>query len=187
MPAAKQVIAIEIDDCKISELTADTGASPTYATAIDVPNIVSMQVQPQLRSATLEGDAVVDSVYSKVTHATGSIQFRSVPMDVLGVMLGASVTQSGTTPNQTTVLAIGENAKGKFFKLQGRAVNVEGIDATAAAGLKAVVYKAKLTGTPQITFNEGFADLTAEYTAVRTRSDRKLFDITVEETQTVIS
>lgn len=185
MPIAKQLVAIEIDDAKISELTADTGGAPTYAAAVDVPNVVEVSVQPQLKTATLDGDAQVTAVFSKVTHLTGSMKFKSVPMDVLTTLYGGTLTTTGTTPNQTQVLALGANAFPKYFKLQGRSAQVEGLDA-AAAGLRLSVYKCKLTGNPTFSMSGDYINLQADFTAVRTNSDQKLVDWTVEETKTAL-
>lgn len=186
MPMAKQLTAIEIDDCKISELTADAGGAPTYATAIKVPNTVDLTVTPQLKTATNEGDAMVTGVYSKVTHVTGTVKFNSVPLDILTTLTGGTLTASGTTPNQTQILAIGAGSLPKCFKIQGRAVGVEGIDA-AAAGLRVTVYKARLTGNPNISLNGNYVTFDCAFTAVRTMSDAKLLDITGEETKTVLA
>lgn len=186
MPSANQMVAIEIDDATIAKLTADTTGSPTYATTINVPNIVELTVEAVLKTATLEGDSAVTAVFSKVTHATGTIRFRSVPLDVLEVLIGATLTASGVTPNMQQLLAIAANSKPNYFKLQGRSTQTEGLDAVAT-GLRTVVYKAKLTGNPRINFNGDYVMIESNFTAVRTNSDGKLIDVIGEETQTVLA
>lgn len=186
MAGAKQVIAIEIDDCKIAKMTADVSSAPTYDTAIDVPKIGELTAEIQLKTATLEGDAEVSHVYSKATHVTGSIRFRSLPLDAFQVMTGASLTASGTTPNQIQTLSLGNGAKGSYFKIVGRSAEAEGLDATAT-GLKVTIWKAKLTGAVRYSLTGEYVNMESSYTAVRTNSDKKLMDIVTEETQTTIS
>lgn len=186
MPGPVQLTAIEIDDAKVAKLLTDVSSAPTYDTAIDVPNVVELVYELQLKNAILEGDAAVKGVFSKATHATGNLRCRAIPLNILQFMVGATLTASGTTPNQIQTLSIGGNAKGSYFKIVGRAAEAEGLDATGT-GLKATVWKAKLTGTLRFALNGEYAMIESGFTAVRTNSDDKLIDIVGEETQTTIS
>ncbi len=186
MPAAKQAVSIELDDAKIALLTADTTTAPTYSASVDVPNAVELNFQLQMKTATLEGDAVVDAVYSKVTHATGTIRFRAVALDLDANVLGGTVTQTGTTPNQVTTLDILGSSMAAYFKVEGRAAWVEGIDGVAA-GDRLTVWKAKVTTGPTTTRSGDFVITEYGFTAVRARSNNKLVSKILEETKTALT
>lgn len=179
---ATAVAYIEIDDCKIAELLTDSGAGPTYGEPIDIPSIMELTAQLQIRSVLREGDAKVSGVYTKVTHATGNLSANAVPLEALSVMVGGTLTDEGTSPDAVKKLRVGGNAKGKYFKIEGRAVQVDGIDGVAA-GARIVIYKARLTGSPTLGFNDQWANISAEFTAVATNSDDTILEFIVEETQ----
>lgn len=179
---ANAVAYIEIDDCKIAELISDTGTEPTYGEPIDIPSIMELTAQLQIRSVLREGDAKISGVYTKVTHATGNLRANSVPLDALAVMVGGNIADEGTSPDAKKRLKVGGNAKGKYFKIMGRAVQVDGIDGVAA-GAQIVIYKARLTGSPTLGFNNEWANISAEFTAVATNSNDMILEFIVEETQ----
>lgn len=187
MPAAKQAIYIEFDQAMIYGLTADVTTDPTYSAGIDIPNAVEMTADLIGKSSLLEGDASVDAIFTKFTHMTGTIKFRSVPLDVLALVTGGTTTSSGTTPAQTTEFVVSENALAKYFKLAGRAANVEGIDGIAT-GMKVEIFKCKANGNVRIvSLNAEWASFDLPFAAVRSRANRKIMRKVIEETQTAVS
>lgn len=186
MPAATRAASIDIDDAKIALLTADLSSAPTYAASVDVPNVVELNFQFQMKTALLEGDSVVDAVYSKITHATGTISFRAAALDLDANLLGGTMTQTGTTPNQITTLDILGSSLAQYFKVEGRATHVEGIDGVAT-GDRVTVWKAKVTTGPTTTRSGDFVITEYGFTAVRARSNNKLVSKVLEETKTALT
>lgn len=187
MPAAKQAVYIEFDDAKIYALTADSASEPTYAAGIDIKNVVDMNAELVGRSATLEGDGGVDAIHTKFTHMTGTISFRSVPLDVYAIVTGGTVTQTGTTPNQTTEFSVSDGALAGYFKLAGRAAYVEGVDGVAE-GMMTEVLKCKVNGNVRvISLTNEWASFDLPFAAVRTRANGKMMRTVLQETQAALS
>lgn len=187
MPAAKQAVYIEFDDAMIYELQADTSSAPTYATGIDIPNVVELTGELVGRQSLLEGDATVDAHFAKFTHLTGTLRFRSVPLDVYAIITGGTVAQSGTTPDQITEFTISENSMPKSFKIAGRAAYVEGIDGVAS-GMRIEIYKCKANGNVRVvSLTQEWASFDVPFLAVRARSSKKIMKKVLEETQTALT
>jgi hypothetical protein len=183
---ANQVAFIEIDQVTIEELTAGTdvvGGTPAYGPPVRVPDIMELTTNIVIKSTLREGDAKVKGVFAKVTHATGNVKANSVPVDALAIMVGGTVTPTGATPNQVRTWKVTGNAKGKYFRIKGRAVNVEGIDGIAA-GAMVVLPKVKITGNLPLGMAQDYANINTEFTAVATESDDTVLDFVIEETQT---
>jgi hypothetical protein len=187
MPAAKQALLIDIDDCKIYPLSTDSsGSAPTYGAAIDIPNIVELTYNDETQSALAKGDAAVKGASLKTTHGKGKAKMTGLPLDVLQAMLGGTVTTAGTTPNQTATWSVSGGAFASYFKLAGRAAVAEGIDATAS-GAQIIIYKAKLASAPSITFGgSDYATLEFDFVAVQPNGTAGIRDIIIQETKAAL-
>lgn len=93
MAAAHSTTLYDVADAKLYPLSSDSGASPTYGTAVDVPGIYAVSIDPQVVVASLKGDGGrVIAHKGKVDRVTMSLTYGKLDLDVLAVLLGSTVT-----------------------------------------------------------------------------------------------
>ncbi|MCR4398934.1 MAG: phage tail protein [Firmicutes bacterium] len=180
LPTASKILLLK--DCRIAALTDDSGAEPTYGTSVDLPGIQTLELTPEMDVKTLEGDGEILDVYSKVRLVGFTWNSAKIPLDALAVLLGGTVTESGTTPNQKAVYSLGDENP-QWFKIEGQAVYVE----DGLGDVHVTLYKCKCTGGAAFSLGTDFAVLKATGQAIRAASNRKLLDVTFNETETPLS
>lgn len=121
MPIQRFTQVYGIQDAKIAPLTSDPASgSPTYGALIDVPGIKSMEISGDVEVKTLRGDNTKLASNSALTNVQVSVTHAKVSLDVLKAILGGTVTDSGTTPAQSTRWDLGgADATFPAFKLEG--------------------------------------------------------------------
>lgn len=143
MPITHSSVVFDVNDCKVYPLLTDVaGASPTYGAGVDVPGIASVTVNPNIVSAELKGDARVIAVRGRTDRLSFSGTYGKLSGDVMGIILGTSVTDSGTTPNQLATFRLKSPASLPYFKIEFQILDVE----EGIGDLRVVLYKCKLTG-----------------------------------------
>lgn len=187
MATAKQFRAVEVDDAKVYEMTADTGAAPTYASGIDIPAIVELGITEVTATKEWEGDAVVYGAHSKTVKITFDLRCNAVPLDVLAIWSGSTVASAGTTPNQTNTLPLLATDLAKYWKITGRWLGVEGHDDSSGKGLQVSLLKCKMTGGIKYALNGDVASVSGSGTAYATLSTKKMREFVGQETQTTVS
>ena len=107
MPLSHVTKVFAVKDCKVSKITADpAGGTTTYGTSIDVPGIKKVTIEGDVEIKQLRGDNSLLDQDAVLTHVTGTLNNAKLSLDVIAMMLGQTVTDSGTTPNQKAVLDI---------------------------------------------------------------------------------
>jgi len=102
MAADKSTITFDVADCKVYPLTADTGSSLTYGSAIDVPGIQEVTVEANFVTAEIKGDGgKVLAKKGKVDRLNFSATYSELSLDVLATIFGGSVTASGTGSSES--------------------------------------------------------------------------------------
>lgn len=187
MPTAKQFRAVEIDDAKVYEMTADTGAAPTYASGIDIPAMVELSVTEVTGTKEWEGDSVVYGSHSKVLKVTFDLKCNAVPLDVIAIWTGSTLASAGTTPNQTNTLPVLSTDLAKYWKITGRWLGVEGHDDATGKGLQLSLLKCKMTGGLKYAMNGDVASVSGSGTAYATLSSKKIREFVGQETQGTVS
>lgn len=98
MPAAHSTTLYDVADCKLYPLLSDSGASPSYGAAIDVPGIYAASIDPQVVVASLKGDGGrVIAHKGKVDRVTMSLTYGRLDLDVLAAILGSTVTDPSSS------------------------------------------------------------------------------------------
>jgi hypothetical protein len=94
MPAATSTLVYDVEDFKVYPVLTDaTGASPTFDTAVDVPGISQVTLDPNIVSAELKGDGgKVIGFKSRADRYTLSATYGKLSLDVLEVILGQAST-----------------------------------------------------------------------------------------------
>ncbi len=109
-----------LEDAKV----AANNLNGTFGTAVDVPSVQLLGIKYNTVNASLEGDGGITSVVSKAISATMTIRFGSVNLQTLEVITGATLSESGTTPNRVHRMKFtGENMP--WFAVCGKTTAAE--------------------------------------------------------------
>jgi hypothetical protein len=97
----QESIIFSVHDMKVYELTAlgDADTDPTYGTAVDVPGVNEVGLDPEISNAILRGDGRVIDSRSSLDQLTLSFQYAKLSPAVLAVIDGGTV-QTGTGPSE---------------------------------------------------------------------------------------
>ena len=102
MAANKSTITFDVHDCKVYAVTADTDATLTYGSAVDVPGIQEVSLEPNFVTAEIKGDGgKVLAKKGKIDRLNFSATYSEMSLDVLSVIFGGSVTAAGTGSSET--------------------------------------------------------------------------------------
>lgn len=124
-------------DLKIYERTAST---PTYGTGIDVPCVSKVSFDIEVTNAVLEGDDVKCSTHSIPESVKVNFESGGLPINVYDLLMGSTLTDSGTGSGAITLLDIAVADVRPYFAFIAQAYGSEGGD-TLLVG-----YKAKMMG-----------------------------------------
>lgn len=170
-------------DAKISPLTADTAATLTYGTAYDVPGIQSISFNPDFLDKELRGDDMILDQYTKLESISGTVKHAKVSFSVLDTIMGGTVSDSGSTPNEKrTYELLGTDTLG-YWKIEGQ-VAYKGGESTGG-DFHITFHKAKITKFQQEYTSEDYAQISFDFKAIATTYNSKIF--TAEENETAVS
>lgn len=179
-----------VDDAKVAKITSDpVGGSTVYAASVDVPGIKSVDLTINVTEKELRGDNKsldTDVVYAR---ATGTFNYAKNLHDLHAVLLGATKTDAGTTPNQTSTLGLlGANRPGKF-KFEAKTPTGGADPSGLTTGDEhLVLYKCIITGFGGFGFAEEDYDLfSVPFTSYARLSDDKWIDDVLNETTVAIT
>lgn len=186
MPLSHISKRFAVDDAAVSKLTADpTGGTATYATKVDVPGIKSVTIGIDVNQKELRGDNKGLDVDVSYARATGTFNYAKNSHDLHAVLLGATVTDSGTTPAQVATLALAGSHRPNYFKFEGR-TPVGGVD-TLTGDEHLVLYKCKITGFGGFGFaEEDYETFSVPFVALARLADDKWIDDVLNETAAAI-
>lgn len=175
-----------VKDAKISLMTADpAGGTATYGSAKDVPGIKTVGIAGSLKSAELHGDHTLmdtDEVLEKITF---TFSHAKQNIDNLAIILGGTVSDSGTTPNQIAKWALlGTDSLFNYFKLEAQCYSVD----TIGGDGHLVLWKCKISSFPGLGMAEDdYQTFTVEGYALPRNADAKWIDFLVNESAVAIS
>lgn len=143
MPVAHETVVFDVHDCKVYALLTDAaGASPTYGVAVDVPGIAEVSMDPNIVTAELKGDARVIAKKGRTDRINFSGTYSKLDIDVLQIIMGGSVSDSGVTPAEIARYRLSSPAPLPYFKI---VFGIEDVD-EGIGDLTVIIYKAQLTG-----------------------------------------
>lgn len=181
-----KIKVMELTDVKIYEMTADSGVGPTYGTGISVPGAVKVGIKPEMATTELEGDGSLLDVFSKMKAAEVSLEAAYLNMDVLAILSGVTVTQSGTTPDQVASYEVDKDSRPKWFKIEGRWM----YPGLGLGSVNFTLYKCKATDPGAIEVNDAngdFGSMVVAAKAVPTESTGKIYLVAANETAAALS
>jgi len=135
---------VGVDDCKIYPVTADTTASYTCGTVIELTGIKTVKFDPNIESQELTGDNIIMDSWSKVIGGTFELTFAKCDLSSMALALGAQIVAAGTTPNQTQTLSLLSGSQCAYFQITAV---INGTDtASAITGARITLFKCKIDG-----------------------------------------
>ena len=136
-----------VKDAKIAKITADaSGAATTYATSVDVPGIKSVTIGGDITSAELRGDNTRLDYSAVLSGVSVEFEYAKLSLDALAVLLGSTVTDSGTTPNQIAKLTVDSDDTLNYFRFEAVAAGADPIGGDVLISLGKVI----LTEFPEL-------------------------------------
>lgn len=185
MPLAHLTEMLSVSDAKIRLLTADpAGGTATYGSWVDLPDITSVTLEGDTDVKERHGDGVVRSRRQVLTGLTLTIENTVLAPDVLALLEGGTVVDSGTTPNQKWTYTYDKNSKPKYVQFEAQCTETS----YAGGDVHLVVYKASLNNKVPFGFSDDeFQTFSYELGAVARNADDKYFDIVANETAVAVA
>jgi hypothetical protein len=155
IPHVTKVYAIS--DCRVSKLTADpAGGAAAYAASVDVVGVKKMVITGAVQSKQLRGDNTLLDADATLMGLSAVIDYAKQNTDLLNILLGGAVADSGSTPNQVSTFRLLGGAPPlapslpNFFKVEAKGVDVDYV----AGDCHIVLWKCKIDSFPDLGFNE---------------------------------
>lgn len=185
MPLSHISKVFAVTDAKIFKLLTDpSGGSATYGDAIDVPGIKSVTIGGEVSSVALRGDNTLLDSDSSLTAVTLTFEYAKLSLDAQAVFLGSTITDAGTTPNQTSTLELTNSDVFNYFKFEAKSASAD----TIGGDVHFVIHKAKLSAFPETGLaEEDYRTFSVEATAVPLLSSGKWVTTRFNETAAAIS
>lgn len=163
-------------DIKVTPITANLVGAITYGTFVDLHAAQTMSWNTTEDYEQVRGDDVVQGEHGNGRLIEWEMESGGYTLDAAAVIMGGTVTSSGTTPNiQKTLAWLGTTAA-PYFRIDGMAINDNGGDT------KVIIYRAKATGGMEGEFADG-SFLTSGFSGNGyPNADDKLFDLAHWET-----
>jgi|GEM_PF-5071874 len=121
MTLARESAAFGLNDVKVYP----TNGSGGWGTGYDVPKITQYAPSVEIGGKMLEGDDTEDQ-YSYVKGYGAKLAFNKIPMNVLSVVMGGTIADSGTTPSQQVSYTFAPRGTTlPLFKLAGQMTKVD--------------------------------------------------------------
>jgi len=138
--------AFGLRDAKVFEVTATT---PTYAAGVDVPCVSELTLDTVVTEAMLEGDDSICASHANLEAVDCALTHGGVVLDLYEVLFGATVTDSGTSPNDFTYMDLAVSDVRPYFGLIADSRSSDG------GNTLFIGYKCKTTGGGGGTLSKG--------------------------------
>lgn len=165
-------------------LTDVSGGSTTYDTGVDF-TIQNINLNPDFITAALPGNDRILDRYSKIRSIQGSVTKAKLSLPVIAILMGATTTDSGSTPNEKRQVRITGSQSTAYFKIDAQ-VRYLGEDDTAG-DYHIVLHKCKVTSWSMGHTQDGYAECSFEFEAIPTLAGDILVDFEQNETAVAIS
>lgn len=147
MPVTHFSKVFAVTDAKIAKLLTDpSGGSPTYATSMDVPGIKEVTISGDIERKELRGDNGLLDVDVTISNVTAQVNHAKLHLDVLAIILGGTVTDSGTTPSQVAEWSLLNTSKPGYFRLEAVSASADPV----GGAVKFTLHKAIASGFPDL-------------------------------------
>lgn len=185
MVISKTVAFRGISDCKIAAITADTPTGLTYGSLVDVP-IATLTLTEVRDNHELKHDDRVQDIDSVLQSADISGTIARVPLEILEILTGGSITASGTGANEKQTFDLDSTDNSGYFKLEVVSARAHA-DAGDVGDIHIQYKKCKVFGDLQYNLEEGYATISFTAKAIKTIYDNEIKNIVFNKTAAAIS
>jgi hypothetical protein len=152
-----------VNDAAIFKLTADpSGTAPTYASKVDVPGVQEMSATLAIVTKKLKGDNTVLAADSVLDGVDGSLKWARHGFDMYSALMSSTVSDSGTTPNQKSVLTVAQFDLPAQVKIEGQTRQVDYVGGDAHV----IIYKCTPGSIPFGLAGEDYQQQSLDFTSV---------------------
>jgi hypothetical protein len=123
---AHQTKVFGVNDAAVYKLSTDpSGAPPTYAAKVDITGVKSMEITLATDTKELRGDNSLLAADSVLKDITGKLMYAKFNFDVWTALTSMSSTDSGSTPNQKTIMTLAQADTPVFGKVEAQSKQVD--------------------------------------------------------------
>jgi hypothetical protein len=185
MTIVHETSVFNVDEAAIYKLLTDpVGGSPTYGAKQLCPLIQNVGCNPDMLNKELYGDGSVKARAAKLRQLMAVVTYGMLNFDVLAILNGSTVTDAGTTPNQTSTLDITTNDIPNYFKLEFRILQTD----LPGGSLSVALHKCKVSDfVTGFANKEDFAPQSFSLAAIPLRSNGKIASPVLHETAAALS
>lgn len=133
-------------DLKVTPFTDNTLTA--YGASVDLPNIRTLSFAEVVESQELRGDDALKATHETAPSVEWELESGGVSYEAARVMVGGTVSESGSTPNRIKRFYKTEDDARPYFKIEGQAISDSGGD------VHCIIYRAKATGNFEGTFGD---------------------------------
>jgi hypothetical protein len=180
---------LSVDDCRMSKLLTEPGTgigAATYSASVDAVGIRNISWTPTYKSLELRGDNQVLDTDVIPGVVTGKMEWAKINFDVLTLLWGATIGDTGVTPNQVSKLSLIGGQLPVYFKLEAQCKTTD--FATQPGDVHFTLFKCKIvTGPDEIMTDADYGLQTITFKAVQPRSTDPWALITFNETAAAVA
>lgn len=148
MPLANTTLPYGLRDVKITSYT-DAGATTLSGSSQDLPYARTFSFSEAEDFEELRGDDKLVTTRGKGASIDWDLEGGGLSFDALKIIVGGTITATGTTPNQKNVFTKKVTDVRPFFKVEGQAISDSGGD------LHCVLDRCRATGNIEGEFGDG--------------------------------
>ena len=151
MTVSQSAITFDVKDCKVYSVATDpqstaTPGATTYGSAIDVPGIQEVSLEPNFITNELKGDGgVVLAKKGKIDRLNFSCTYSELSLDVLAILLGVAATEGTGTGDAETITMPIDDTSLPYFKIAFLIDDLQ-TSGEALATVVVTLQKCQLTG-----------------------------------------
>lgn len=166
MALAETPLPFGLRDVKIYPLVGEVPG-----TGVDLPNARTFSFTEASDSEELRGDDGVVAIHDLGSAVEWELEAGGLSFEAIAALYGGTITESGTTPNESKTYAKADTAVRPYVSVVGHVISDSG------GAIQCVLHKAKATGELSGEFGDGQFFLTgASGRAIGRDSDRLMYE-----------
>ena len=127
-------------------LTDPAGGTPTYGSSVLVPGIQQVIITGTVDAKELRGDNTLLDADAVLRKIDVTIDWAKFSFDVLNAILGATIVDTGASPNQVTSMDITSPVILPYFKLEVQTASADPV----GGDLHFTLWKLKISSFPEM-------------------------------------
>lgn len=180
MTIAQTTFSKGIKKVEIKKLLTDSTSEPTYDTAVEIDCVGGFEFALDHLTTELTCNNIRKAVSSQIIGASVSIDPKILSVEALGVLMGETVTVTGTSPNQKVNMPIsGKESSYVGIVAYFGFADVEGADVEEVV---VTIDKAKMSEGSMNFSESDFSTQPISLMGVKTKSSERIADIELNQT-----